>query len=221
MVAKELINHMIPPLKETDSAAHAIVWMEEFRCKQLPVVSNGKFKGLVSEVQIMEINDASVPISDLPLYCDKCFVSETQHFYDVIRVASENKVELVGVLDEQEIFQGVITIQDTITAFAQTTAVQAPGGIIVISMDVFDYSLAEISRLVESNNARILSSSVKEDDLDNKKLKVTLKINQLDLTAVIATLERFEYKVIARFQEKENEQNDQERIDILLRYLDI
>lgn len=221
MVAKELINHMIPPLKEIDSAAHAIVWMEEFRCKQLPVVSNGKFKGLVSEAQIMDINDASVPISDLPLFCDKCYVLDTQHFYDVIKVASDNKVELVGVLDEQEVFQGVITIQDTITAFAQTTAVQAPGGIIVISMNVFDYSLAEISRLVESNNARILSSSIKEDDFDNQKLKVTLKINQLDLTAVIATLERFEYKVIARFQEKENEANDQERIDILLRYLDI
>ena len=117
--------------------------------------------------------------------------------------------------------QGVITIKDTITAFAQTTAVQAPGGIIVISMDAIDYSLAELARLVESNNARVLSSSIKQDSINSKKLKVTLKINQQDLSAVIATLERFEYKVIARFQEKETDQNDQERIDILLRYLDI
>ena len=221
MIAKELINYMIPPLKETDSAAHAIVWMEEFRCKQLPVVSNGKFKGLVSEEQIMEINDASIPISEMPLFCDKCHVQVDQHFYDVIKVASDNNVEIVGVLDEEETFQGVITIQDTITAFAQTTAVQAPGGIIVISMDAIDYSLAELARLVESNNARVLSSSIKQDSINSKKLKVTLKINQQDLSAVIATLERFEYKVIARFQEKETDQNDQERIDILLRYLDI
>lgn len=221
MVAKELINHMIPPLKVTDSAAHAIVWMEEFRCKQLPVVSNGKFMGLVSEEQILEINDASIPISDLTLFCEKCFVEDSQHFYDVIKMASDNDVEIVGVLNTEGAFEGVITIQDTITAFAQTTAVQAPGGIIVISLDAIDYSLAEISRLVESNNARILSSSVKEDDFNNQKLKLTLKINQGDLSSVVATLERFEYKVIARFQEKENEENDQDRIDILLRYLDI
>lgn len=212
---------MIPPLKETDSAAHAIVWMEEFRCKQLPVVSNGKFKGLVSEAQIMDINDASIPISDLPLFCDKCFVRYDQHFYDVIRIASDNNVEIVGVLDDDDVFEGVITIQDTITAFAQTTAVQAPGGIIVISLNAIDYSLAELARLVESNNARVLSSSVKQDSLNNQKLKVTLKINQQDLSAVIATLERFEYKVIARFQEKESDANDKERLDILLRYLDI
>jgi CBS domain-containing protein len=221
MVAKELINHMIPPLKETDSAAHAIVWMEEFRCKQLPVVSKGKFMGLISEEQILDINDASRPIADLKLFCNKCFVQDTQHFYDVIKMASDNDVEIVGVVNQDGLFEGVITIQDTITAFAQTTAVQAPGGIIVISLPAIDYSLAEISRLVESNNARILSSSVKEDDFNNQKLKVTLKINQSDLSAVVATLERFEYKVIARFQEKESGENDQERIDILLRYLDI
>ena len=212
---------MIPPLKVTDSAAHAIVWMEEFRCKQLPVVGNGKFMGLVSEEQILDINDASIPISDLTLFCEKCFVQDSQHFYDVIKMASDNDVEIVGVLNAEGAFEGVITIQDTITAFAQTTAVQAPGGIIVISLDAIDYSLAEISRLVESNNARILSSSVKEDDFNNQKLKLTLKINQGNLSAVVATLERFEYKVIARFQEKESEENDQDRIDILLRYLDI
>ena len=221
MVAKELINHMIPPLKETDSAAHAMVWMEEFRCKQLPVVGDNLFKGLISEEQILDINDASIPISDFELYCEKCFVLDSQHFYDVIKVASDNNVEIVGVLHEDKTFAGVITIQDTITAFAQTTAVQAPGGIIVISLDVIDYSLAEISRLIESNNAKILSSSVKEDDFNNQKLKVTLKVNQEDLTAVVATLERFDYKVIARFQEKMTAENDKERIDILLRYLDI
>lgn len=221
MVAKELINHMIPPLKETDSAAHAMVWMEEFRCKQLPVVSNGEFKGLISEEQILDINDASIPISDFDLFCENCCVEESQHFYDVIKVASDNNVEIVGVLNENRTFAGVITIQDTITAFAQTTAVQSPGGIIVISLDAIDYSLAEISRLIEANNVKILSSSVKEDDFNNQKLKVTLKVNQEDLTAVVATLERFDYKVIARFQEKVATENDKERIDILLRYLDI
>ena len=31
MIAEDLINHMIPPLKATDDAHKAIVWMEEFR----------------------------------------------------------------------------------------------------------------------------------------------------------------------------------------------
>jgi len=221
MIAKELINHMIPPLKPSDSAGHARVWMEEFRCKQLPVVHKRKFLGLISEENILEDNDESKLIEALALFGEKCFVHEDQHFYDVIKTASEFGVELVSVTDEENQFVGVITIQDTISAFAQTTAAQAPGGIIVLSMKNHDYSLAELARLVESNNARILNSSIKPDEMDVNKVKVTLKINQEDLTNVVATLERFEYKIITRFQENEVSQADKDRLDTLLRFLDI
>jgi predicted transcriptional regulator len=53
MIAEDLINHMIPPLKGTDDAHKAIVWMEEFRCHQLPVVENGNLLGFISEEIIL------------------------------------------------------------------------------------------------------------------------------------------------------------------------
>lgn len=43
MIAEELINQMIPPLKVSDSAEKAKKWMEEFRLTQLPVVENNNF----------------------------------------------------------------------------------------------------------------------------------------------------------------------------------
>jgi len=221
MIAEELINHMIPPLKPSDTAGHAIVWMEEFRCKQLPVVQKSVFLGFISEDRILEENEENKLIKDISLFAEKGFVHQDQHFYEVIKVASEQKIELVSVVDDNNQFVGVITIQDTITAFAQTTAVQAPGGIIVLSMKSHDYSLAELSRLVESNNARVLNSSIKPDEMDVNRVKVTLKINQEELTNVVATFERFGYKIIARFQENKVSQTDKDRLDILLRYLDI
>jgi hypothetical protein len=84
-----------------------------------------------------------------------------------------------------------------------------------------DYSLAEISRLIEENHAKILSSMVKEDPLDHGKIRLTLKINQLDLSRIVATLERFGYKVIGRYHESTPMGTEKERIDMLLRYLDI
>jgi acetoin utilization protein AcuB len=128
---------------------------------------------------------------------------------------------MVAVLNEDSTYTGVITVQDTLTSFAQTAAVQLPGGILVLSMNHVDYSLAEISRLIEENHAKILSSIVKEDPLDPGKLRLTLKINQLDLSRVVATLERFNYKVIGRYQENRPVAGEKDRIDMLLRYLDI
>lgn len=221
MIAEELINHMIPPLKLGDDTNKAMLWMEELRCNQLPVVDHGRFLGLLTEDNILENNDVSLFVRDYNLIGQNCFIGINSHFYDVIKIAAENRVQLVGVLDEEGMYAGVITVQDTITAFAQSAAVQLTGGILVISMNHVDYSLAEISRLVEENNAKILSSSVKDDPLDTSKLKLTIKINKLDLSHIVATLERFGYKIIARFQETNVQEAEKEKIDILLKYLSI
>ena len=148
-------------------------------------------------------------------------MNENQHFYDVLKIVSDYGVQLVAVLDETERFLGVISIKDTVTAFAQSAAVQSPGGIIILSLKQIDYSLSEISRLVESNGAKILSSIVNNDLLDANMIKLTLKINKTDLSSIIATLERFDYKIIAKFEDSEIESGDKERLDILFRYLDI
>ncbi len=221
MIAEDLINQMIPPLKGSDEAHKAIVWMEEFRCNFMPVTEDGKLIGFISEDIILETNDIEKLVRDFDLAGVNCYVHLDTHFYDILKVASDNKLQMVGVIDQNQNYCGVITVQDTLTSFAQTAAVQLPGGILILSMNHIDYSLAEISRLVEENHAKILSSIVKEDPLDPGKIRLTLKINQIDLTRVVATLERFGYKVIGRYQESRPATDDKERIDMLLRYLDI
>lgn len=212
---------MIPPLKGTDDAHKAIVWMEEFRCTFLPVVEAGQLLGFISEEIILETNDIDREVKDFDLVGKESYVKRTTHFYDILRVASDNKVQMVAVLDEANQYTGVITVQDTLASFAQTAAVQMPGSVLVLSMNHVDYSLATISRLIEENNAKILSSIVKEDPLESSRLRLILKINQLDLSRIVATLERFGYRVIGRYQETRNEPSDKERLDMLFRYLDI
>lgn len=221
MLASELINQMIPPLKLTDTTAHALVWMDEFRCNQLPVVHNGEFLGLVSEDLILK-QDAEVSlIKDLQLACSHCKVDESAHFYDIIKLASGNDIELVGVVNRKNEFVGVITIKDTISALAQTLAVQSSGAVLIISIKVIDYSLSEISRLIESEGYKILSASIRNDSADNDMLKLTLKVNSEDVARLVATLERFNYKVIAQLHDNDDPNSDQERLDILFKYLDI
>jgi|SRR5690606_25115027 len=221
MIARELINHMIPPLKMTDNAKKAITWMEELRLNQLVVIEGGEYKGLINEEVILEDKSYNKLISEYELIGKDCFVYHHQHFYDILKVGTDYGIHVIAVLDDDKKFLGSITIEDTIVAFAQTVAVQSPGGIIVLSMNYLDYSLTEISRHIESNNAKILSSCLKNDPIEPSKVKLTLKINKEDVTHIIATLERFGYKVIARFQEPHIETNEKERLGILMKYLEI
>jgi acetoin utilization protein AcuB len=221
VLAEDLMNHMIPPLKGSDDAHKAIVWMEEFRCNFMPVVEDGKLLGFISEAIILETNDIDKKVKEFNLVGQHSYVHLHAHFYDILKVAAEYKLQMVAVLNDDETYAGVITVQDTLTSFAQTAAVQMPGGILVLSMNYNDYSLAEISRLVEENRTRVLSSIVKEDPLDPGKIRLTLKLNELDLSRIVATLERFGYKVIGRYQETKTQHTEKDRIDMLLRYLDI
>jgi acetoin utilization protein AcuB len=60
-----------------------------------------------------------------------------------------------------------------------------------------------------------------EDPLDKGKIKLTIKINQDDLTRVAATLDRFGYRIIARYQTTHSPDHDKDRLDMLMRYLNI
>ncbi|MEQ8812651.1 MAG: cbs domain containing protein, partial [Imperialibacter sp.] len=84
-----------------------------------------------------------------------------------------------------------------------------------------DYSLAEISRLIESDNGKILSSYLTDDPNDSSKVSLTIKINLEDLSRVQATLERFGYQIVAKFNNAPEAVDEQERMDILMKYLGI
>lgn len=221
MIAADIINHMIPPLKMKDTGKRALVWMEELRVRLLPVTDKSRFLGFLSEEIILESNNDALTIAEYELEGSTCFVRENHHIYDVIRVASENDLSTVAVLNESDAFVGVIGIEDTVKAITNNSALQESGAVIVLQIPSIDFSLAEISRIVEGENARILSTSAAKDDEDHSLLTLTLKLNQTEVSHIIATLERFGYRIIGRFQEEGINTNEQDRYNMLMKYLNI
>jgi len=221
MQAFEYINNLIPPLKITDQTGKALLWMEEIRTNCLPVVQDKFFKGLVTDEQIYTLNQPKLTMDAVELENQACFVYLDKHIYDVIRIAAEFHTNMVAVLDKNNEYLGVITMEDAITAFADSLSIQSNGAVIVLSMFMTDYSMSEIARVIESENAKILSSFIASDPLDDSKIKLTLKLDKTELRHVKATLERFGYHVLDHYQEQAGVSEDQERIDNLFRFLDI
>ncbi len=220
MLAAELIDPMLPALKLTDTVGKALDWMQEHRIGQLVLTDQEEYRGLLDEDGLMDASDDMLLLSNVMVRHDQLFVFEHQHLYEVLQTALENHLDVVAVLSDNNDFMGTISVSELIKQFARDLGVMEPGAILILSIDERDYSLAEISRLVESNNVKIIScyfSSAAYGMPDKSRL--TLKLNRRDITAVVSTLERFGYQIESAFANEPIESVDQERLDLLLRYL--
>ncbi len=221
MTIAEIINHDLPVLKLSDTVGNALSWMEENRIGQLVVVDVGKYAGIVSEDILMDY-DEDMQLADVMLQFSEITLFDYQHIYESLGLISKYSLQVIGIIDEEESFVGIITASEVYTKFGELLGSQEPGAVLVISIKNRDYSLSEISRLVESDNAKILSSYFTGNTyLSNDSASLTLKINRESITSVVATLERFGYTVEASYAHEPVESIEQERYNMLMKYLSV
>lgn len=220
MTAKDLITDEIPPLKHTDTGEIALRWMDEFKVTHLPVLKNDNFVGLISESDILDKLDLHETLDKLFDHLPRPYVFSNAHIYEVLFRVSEHKISVVPILNLDESYLGCTSIHQLVTLIANTGSIKEVGGIIVLEVNKHDYSLAQIAQIVESNNAKILSSYIMSSP-DSTKLDITLKINQIELDRIIRTFERYDYTINASYQKSSFDDDLQMRYDSLINYLNL
>ena len=221
MLAKDIISENIPPLKSNDTGDKAIEWMYEFKLTHLPLVDHKKYMGLVSEDDILDFNNTHEQLGKFLKNLYKPFVKDTEHIYEVLRVAAGLKSTIIPVVDDEQHYLGLITLQSLLFNFAKMTAISEPGGVIILELvNKTDYVLSDIARIVESNGAHILSLYFNVDK-ETGKHTVTLKVDSTEIKHIVATFERYEYVVKAFFQESDMGEIIKDRYDSLMNYLNI
>ncbi len=221
MIAKQLITDTIIPLKPADTGAYAISQMEELRCSHLPVVNGVEFLGMISDAEIVALQEPEQEIGRYKLSLVHAYISENQHIYEVIKLFSTLHLTLLPVVNDRNQYLGAITLSTLVDHLADMAALHNPGGIIVLEINDKDYSLTEIAQIVESNDAKILSLYITSFP-DSTKLEVTIKVNRIDIGPVLQSFFRFNYLVKASWsQEDVYSEGLQDRFDALMNYLSI
>ena len=218
MRALEILSEEIPPLLHTDSGEKVMLWMDEFKVSHLPVLKNGNFVGVVSESAVLDHLNLE---SDLDLFFDhlpRPFVNQNAHLYDILLKMSSEKLSVLPVLNDNEEYVGCISVYGVMSVLSDFGSLKEHGGILVLEMNQSDYSLAQIAQIVESNNAKILSSYITSNE-ESTNTEVTLKINTSNLSSIIRTFERYDYQVKAAFQDKDAEEDLRNRFDALMNFM--
>jgi acetoin utilization protein AcuB len=220
MRALSLITEDIPPLTHNDTGERALHWMDEFKVSHLPVLKDGNFVGVISESDVLDKMDLDKPLDELFQHLPRPYVHAGDHIYQVLSKVAEFKLSLIPILDNDENYLGCTTVHHLMTLIANTGSIKENGGILVLEMARSDYSMSEIAQIVESNDARILSSYIMTSP-DSMNIELTLKLNKIELDRIIRTFERYDYIIKASFQ-KSNENDDMQfRYDSLMNYLNL
>lgn len=93
--------------------------------------------------------------------------------------------------------------------------------VIQLEMGAYDYSLSEIARIVEDDDAKILGLSVDAIPEDPGRIMVTLLINKAECGAVVQSFYRYNYNIVNTFTSPAENQDLLDRYSLLMRYLSV
>lgn len=221
MIAKQLISAQIPILHPSDKGDAALQIMSDAHLLQLPMVEDDAFKCIIQEEDLANLENPEMPLSNEPqLLGFRPAVFDSVHPFEAVRLAMQQNLNIVPVIDKEEKYLGAISLENLLEYMSEHMGLLEPGGIITLEVKPNDYSLSEISRICESNDITVLQSGV-YTNAETGMLDVTLKINRVEFSGLIASFERYEYKVKEMFGETPAFENLLSRYNLLMNYINM
>ena len=219
MLAATITAQGFPLLQLDDKVRFALQCMDDFDVQELAVVKDDYFLGLVQKADLLD-TDPSLALLVLSDQFKKIMLLDTAHFLTALDLFSKHQLSILPVLNEQQECIGMIPQKRLNDALAKFLGVDVPGAIIVLSVAPYQYSLAEMSRLVESNNAQIVQLNSYYDET-NGAMIITLKINKDEAQAIIATFQRYDYQLVQYFGKTPLHNDIEAHYHHLMNYLDV
>lgn len=219
MIASDLISNIVPVLNREDTCLQALNWMEVFRVSHLPMVQGKTYLGLVADELIYSHGDLNDKLEVLQVPAEDTFVYGNYHIYEVVSLVASHLLSVVPVVDRKGNFMGSVMLTDILKGLEVLLCAGQDGGIIVLEINRIDYALSEIVQIVEYNEARILSCYT-SCNKDSSQLRLTLKVNTLNIDPILNTFMRYGYTILNSFVTGEEEQDSlRERYGLLMKYM--
>ncbi len=217
----QIQHHIIdtlPVYEVGENLEKTIRFFEETTFSHVAVVEDGHFLGLLSEND-HACFEADKQIESFRYELESFYVTTATSWLDVLEKFARNEANILPVLDETNRVLGYYNLNDIVSVFIATPFFTEPGGILVVSKGIKDYSFSEIAQIVESNNNKLLGAFITESL--NDIVQVTIKINAANLNEVIQTFRRYNYTIVFGNNDDQFLEDLKQRSDYLDKYLNV
>lgn len=184
-----------------------------------PVTQEGVYIGCIAADDV-ETFDSDKQIKDYRYALEGFYARKNMIWLDVLEVFAKNHSNIVPVLDDEtNAYLGYYELEDIVKFLHETPFLKEQGGIIVVKKGIQEYSMSQITQIVESNNGRVLGAFI--SDVVEDAVEITVKIALGPLNDIIQTFRRYNYEIVSEHHEDLYLNNLKERSEYLNRFLNI
>ncbi len=219
MLASQLINSSFPAVNLSDRVSLALQLMDEYDVFHLPVLSAEKYSGIISKDDLLDVDESNL-LASVEADLLRVSVKGEEYFLAALKLMADHELSLLPVVNEQSELSGVIPARELMRTISVFVGNDTRGGVIVLEISKRNFSFGEISRLVETNDAYITQLNTITDP-ESGMMAVTLKVNKIEISDIVATFQRYEYLVRYYFGEETYANELKENYDHLISYLNM
>ncbi|WP_369047893.1 CBS domain-containing protein [Tenacibaculum sp. UWU-22] len=193
-------------------------------CKELPithipVVENNKLIGCLPESDVQTIENKNRELKEYTYLFDHFHTNVKATLLDLITLFADNDTNLIPVLDNDQNYIGYYELSDILDAFADSPFLHNESNTIIVEKNKDDYSMSEISQIVETNNGKLLGMYISSQE--NDITRVTLKVIAKQINEIIQTFRRYNYNVVTQHEDDVYLEDLKNRSEYLKKYLDM
>ncbi|WKD85033.1 Inosine-5'-monophosphate dehydrogenase [Polaribacter huanghezhanensis] len=212
----EYILNNFKPLTTQSTVREALKLCKTYPITHIPVVENARYVGCISQTDVLTIdNKEELLIESIDIF-DHFQTDNNESLLELLKIFADNETNILPAVANQK-YLGYIDLNDVLDTFSQTPFLNTEGVVLVIEKNSKDYSMSEVSQIIESNNGVVLGCY--ESKRTSDQVEVTLKVSSQEINEIIQTFRRYNYTIISEHKDDIYLEELKNRSDYLQKFL--
>ena len=215
----DYILNEIKPLSLKSSVKTAKKLFDNFPITHFAVVENSKILGCFAQDDIQTIENKSDELVAYTHLLNSFFADEKATVLELLKIFADNDTNVIPVINKEKDYIGYYDLCDVLDVFSTSPFMIEDSETLIIEKLESDYSMSEVSQIIESNGGKLLGMYISEKQ--QGLVQVTLKITTEDIHEIMHTYRRYDYKIISTHENDVYLEDLKNRSDYLQKYLEM
>lgn len=218
MFISDYLSNDFPTFSLDENAAEAYLIARELQYSHIFIVENERYLGALS-IYFIEESQGDDTLKSQQLNIERYAILENESLLNVIPLFNQFLCNVIPVINDNENYLGYLSTDDFFNELSKSALFGEDGVTLIIQHNNLHYSLAEVTRIVESNNAKVYGCYVSE--IFNDYVHITLKISEHNLGFIRDDFNRYGYEIVHLFYHDQSQELLKERFNFVQKYLEL